>query len=181
MYTIAVIVGSLRKGSINKNLGKAFEKIGKDLFTFSFIPLEDIPLYNQDLEGTPGDAVLNLRNTVAAADGVLFITPEYNRSLPAVLKNAIDWASRPYGKYSLMNKPAATAGISPGPIGTACAQQELRRILTMLTMPVMGQPEMFLSGMDLVDAEGNVSNPKSEEFFRMFLERFDAWITHTKK
>ena len=180
MHNVAVIVGSLRQGSINKNLAKALERIGKDLFTFNIIPLQDVPMYNQDIEGAPGDAVVNLRNAVTAADAVLFITPEYNRSLPGVLKNAIDWASRPYGKFSLMNKPAATAGVSPGVIGTACAQQELRRILTMLTMPVMGQPEMFLSGMDLVDKDGNVSNPKTEEFLRSFLERFEAWITRTK-
>lgn len=180
MYTIAVIVGSLRKASINKNLAKAFERIGSDLFNFSVIPLEDIPLYNQDLEGAPGEGVLNLRNTISTVDGVLFITPEYNRSLPAVMKNAIDWASRPYGKFSLMNKPAAIAGISPGAIGTACAQQELKRILTMLTMPVMGQPEMFLSGMDLIDNEGVVSNEKTEQFLRSFLERFNDWISRTK-
>ena len=122
----------------------------------------------------------NLRSTISAADGVLFITPEYNRSMPAVLKNAIDWASRPYGKFSLMNKPAATAGVSPGAIGTACAQQELRRILVMLSMPVMGQPEMYLSGMNLTDQDGGVADEKTEAYLRSFLERFSAWIARTK-
>lgn len=180
MFTVAVIVGSLRKGSINKNLAKAFERIGKDLFEFKIIPLDDVPLYNQDIEGDPGSGVLNLRSTISAADGVLFITPEYNRSMPAVLKNAIDWASRPYGKFSLMNKPAATAGVSPGAIGTACAQQELRRILVMLSMPVMGQPEMYLSGMNLTDQDGGVADEKTEAYLRSFLERFSAWIARTK-
>lgn len=180
MYTVAVLVGSLRKESINKKLAKAFEKVGSDLFNFTAIPLEEIPFYNQDLEGAPGDAVLNLRKTITEADAVLFITPEYNRSLPAVMKNAIDWASRPYGKYSLMNKPAAGAGVSLGAIGTACAQQELRRILVMLSMPVMGQPEMYLNGSDIFDENGVISNEKTEAFLRSFLERFNKWITRTK-
>lgn len=181
MYEIAVIVGSLRKASLNKRFAKVLEEIGKDLFKFNIIPLDEVPLFNQDIEGNPGEAVLHLRKSVEEADAVLFLTPEYNRSMSAVMKNAVDWCSRPYGKFALMGKPAATAGVSVGSMGTVCAQQELRRILVMLTMKVMGQPEVYVHGSDkLFPAEGGVTNDDSKAFFRRFLEAFKKWIDDIK-
>lgn len=177
MYTVAMLVGSLRKDSFNKRLALAFERIGKDLFTFNNIPLQDMPFYNQDIEMNPPQPVINLRESIVKADGLLVISPEYNRSVTAVIKNAVDWASRPYGKNSIKGKPAATAGVSPGAIGTAVGQTHLKGILLMLNARVMGQPEMFIGGGDkLIDAQGYVSNPDTEKFFRSFLEKFSQWI-----
>ena len=156
-YTIAVVVGSLRKDSFNKKLAGALEKLFPADFGFTHVRIDDLPLYNQDDDGHPSAQVARLKGEIAAAQGVLFVTPEYNRSIPGVLKNAIDHASRPYGQSAWNGKPAGVIGASVGPIGTAMAQQHLRNMLAYLNMPALGQPEAFIHNKEgLYDAAGNI-------------------------
>ena len=183
MTKIAMIVGSIRKDSYNLKLAKALEKLGKDHFSVTHIRIDDLPLFNQDLESAPPAAVTRLKSEIEAADGIVFVTPEYNRSIPGVLKNAIDWASRPYGKNSFSGKPSAICGTSPGAIGTAVAQSHLRSVVNgFLNCPVMGQPELYLAFKDgLIDAEGNVSNPDTEKFLQSYVDQFAAYVAGSKK
>ena len=181
MYNVAVIVGSLRKESINKKLAKALMRIGKG--TLNFIPVEiaDIPLYNQDMENEMPAPVARLKAAVAAADAVLFVTPEYNRSMPGVLKNVIDWGSRPYGQNVWAGKPAAVAGTSPSPVATAVCQSHLRSILTMLGMVLASQPEVYIVDRPgLLGDDGAVSDESTEKFLLSFVARFAEWIGGTK-
>lgn len=177
MYTLAVFVGSLRKESFNKKLALALAELGKDLFHCNIISLDDIPMYNQDMEDDLPAPVVRIKQAVVEADAVLFITPEYNRSIPAVLKNAIDWCSRPSGKSVWPGKPAALAGTSAGVVGTAVAQAHLRSIMTTLAMCVMGQPEVyFIWNPSYFDTENRIVNEERKEFLRRFLNKFSAWI-----
>lgn len=181
MFNVAVIVGSLRKASINKKLALAAAEEGKDLFTFNIVNLDDVPLFNQDLEGKPGEGVVGLRKAITASDVVLFVTPEYNRSLPAVMKNAIDWASRPYGKNSVKGKPAAIMGASMGAIGTAVAQSHLRSIITMLGMPLVDQPELYINLREgIIGEDGKFTDESTKKYFRSFLEGMDNWLKNRK-
>ena len=176
-FNLAVIVGSLRKDSMNLKLGKALAKQGRDAFNATFLNIGDLPLYNQDLEANFPDVVTRFKNDIAKADAVLFVTPEYNRGVPGPLKNAIDWASRPSGKNSFAGKPAALCGATPGAIGTACAQSSLRHTLVILDMALMGQPELYLQFSEgLIDSEGNVSNERTQQFLQKFVDRFIAWV-----
>src|SRR5690349_941140 len=145
---IAVVIGSLRKDTLNRQLALAIAHLAPEDFSFEHVRIDDLPLYNQDDDGRQAPAVLRLKTEIAAADGVLFVTPEYNRSIPGVLKNALDNASRPYGQSAWTGKPAGIVGISVGAIGTACAQQHLRSILGYLDMPTLGQPEVFLTAKE---------------------------------
>src|SRR5580765_851909 len=129
MHTVAVIVGSLRRESINLRFAKAIAKLAEPTLAFELVELADVPLYNEDLWAAPPEGVTRMKREIETADAVLFVTPEYNRGIPAVVKNVIDWGSRPYGKSSWPNKPAAIVGTSPGAIGTAVAQSQLRGIL----------------------------------------------------
>lgn len=178
MSKIAVIVGSLRKDSYNKKLGKALEKLAAGQMEFVFVDIGSLPLFNQDLEASVPVSVTKLKSDVESADGVLFITPEYNRSIPGVLKNAIDWGSRPYGKSSWAGKPAAICGTSPGAIGTAVAQNHLRAITGgFLDMPTMGQPEMYIGYKDeYFDADNNVVNEGTKKFLQGFIDKFAGWV-----
>lgn len=182
MPKIAVVVGSLRKDSCNKKLGRALEKLARDKWDsemeFVFVDIGALPLFNQDLEANVPASVTKLKNDIESADGVLFITPEYNRSIPGVLKNAIDWASRPYGQNSWAGKPAAICGASPGGIGTAVAQNHLRAITGgFLAMPTMGQPEIYIAYKDEnFDADDNIVNEGTKKFLEGFLESFASWI-----
>ena len=144
MTKIAVIVGSLRRESINRKLATALSKLAKPGTEFNFVKIDDVPLFNQDLEPSPPASVTRLKKDIESADGVLIVTPEYNRSIPGVLKNVIDWASRPYGKNSFDGKPTAAIGTSQGAVGTAAGQQHLRSILTYLNVVQMGQPEGYI-------------------------------------
>lgn len=181
MYTVAVIVGSLRKDSINKKLARALETIGSDLFTFTTIDISRVPPFNQDDEGTLPKAVADMKAAVAAADAVLFVTPEYNRSIPGVLKNALDWGSRPYGENVWAGKPAAMAGSSGGNVGTAVAQSHLRSILGFLGMALTVQPELYLKDAPgLIADNGAVENEGTRKFLRGFLEAFAAWIAKVR-
>ncbi|MDR3175135.1 MAG: NAD(P)H-dependent oxidoreductase [Desulfovibrio sp.] len=173
----AVLVGSLRKESLNRKLALALADIGSGILSFDIIPLDAVPLFNEDLEAAPPAAVLDMKERVRAADATLFITPEYNRGLPAVMKNAVDWCSRPTGKGAFAGKAGAIAGISPGAIGTALAQSQLKPILVMLGMRLMGQPEVYVQGGPAYfDASGKVADPKNRDFLTLFLKRFAAWI-----
>lgn len=177
---IAVIVGSIRKDSLNQKLADALVKLAPPEFSFRKVRIDDLPLYNQDDDGQPAAAVTRLRQDIATADGLLFLTPEYNRSIPGVLKNAIDHASRPWGQSVWGGKPAGVAGISVGAIGTALAQQHLRNILAYLDVPVLGQPEVFLQAKDgLFDADGNIG-PDSRAFLQGWVDRYVAWVKRNK-
>ncbi|MFC3715349.1 NADPH-dependent FMN reductase [Luteimonas soli] len=174
---IAVFVGSLRKDSFNRKLAKAVEKLAPDDFEFSHVRIDDLPLYNQDFdEDYPAEAK-RLKQDVESADAVLFVTPEYNRAIPGVLKNAIDIGSRPWGTNSFAGKPAGVLGISIGAIGTALAQQHLRNTLAYLDMPTLGQPEVFMQMKDgLLDDDGNVGNDDTRKFLQGFVDRYVAWV-----
>jgi chromate reductase len=177
MYTLSVIVGSLRQASINKKLGLALAELGKNIFSFEFINLAGIPLYNEDLEKTLPSAVAAMKNAVRAADGVLIISPEYNRGIPGVLKNALDWGSRPYGKGCWTGKSVAVAGMSPGNVGTAVCQALLRGQLTFLGMTQMPAPEVCLKYTpDFFDADGNIAAEATRKFLNSFLTSFAEWI-----
>lgn len=173
---IAVIVGSLRKESFNKRLVTAIEKLAPSTFIFKHIEIGDLPLYNQDDDANPSAAVKHLKAEIAAADGLLFATPEYNRSIPGVLKNALDHASRPYGQSVWAGKPAGIIGASVGVIGTALAQQHLRNILAYLDVPTLGQPEMFIHVKEgLFDEAGNIGET-SKKFVQGWVDQYVAWI-----
>src|SRR5262249_53019551 len=137
-FKVAVIVGSNRRESVNRRLAHALTRLDADKLAFSFVQIDDLPLYNQDLEAELPKSVARFKSEIAAADGLLFVTPEHNRSIPAVLKNAIDWGARPYGQNSWSGKPGAITGTSPGAIGAAIAQQHLRQVLGNLGVLVMG-------------------------------------------
>jgi chromate reductase len=175
-YTIAVVVGSLRKDSFNRSLARALAKLAPPEFTFKQVEIGDLPLYNQDDDANQAPSVKRLKSEIAAAQAVLFVTPEYNRSIPGVLKNAIDHASRPYGQSVWAGKPAGVLGISIGVIGTALAQQHLRNILAYLDAPTMGAPEAFLQVKEgFFDAEGNIG-PDSRAFLQGWMDRYVAWV-----
>jgi chromate reductase len=179
-YKIAVFVGSLRKDSINRRLAHALEKLAGDRARFEYIQIGDIPLYNQDHDGQFPAQGTRMKNQVRAADAVLFVTPEYNRSIPGVLKNAIDTASRPYGDNAFDGKPAAVTGASIGAIGSALAQQHLRNVLVFVNLAVLAQPEAFLHFKEgLIEADGTITNEATRTFLQGFVDRFLAWIgTH---
>lgn len=175
-YNIAVVVGSIRKDSFNQKLAVALEKLFPAEFSFTHVRLDDLPLYNQDDDATPCAQVTRLKGEITAAQGVLFFTPEYNRSIPGVLKNAIDHASRPYGKSVWNGKPAGVMGASVGPIGTAMAQQHLRNILAYLNMPTLGQPEAFIHNKEgLYDAAGSIGEA-SQKFLQSWVDAYVAWV-----
>ncbi len=154
-YPIAVLVGSLRKESFNRKLADALARLAPRDFEFNPLRIDDLPPYNQDDDADPAPPVKRLKSEVLSASGLLFVTPEYNRSIPGVLKNAIDHASRPYGQSVWQGKPAGVIGISVGAIGTAVAQQHLRNTLAYLDVPTLGQPEAFLTAKEgLFDASG---------------------------
>jgi chromate reductase len=175
-YRIAVIVGSLRKESFNKKLAHALVRLAPAEFRFEFPRIDDLPLYDQDDDANQADSVKRLKQEIAAAQGLLFVTPEYNRSMPGVLKNALDQASRPYGTSAWNGKPAGVIGISVGAIGTALAQQHLRNVLAYLNVPTLGQPEAFLQAKEgFFDADGNIGSG-SREFLQGWMDRYVAWI-----
>jgi len=175
-YTIAVVVGSIRKESFNRQLAGALEKLFPADFRFTAVRIDDLPLYNQDDDANPSAPVTRLKNEISAAQGVLFFTPEYNRSIPGVLKNAIDHASRPYGQSVWNGKPAGVIGASVGPIGTALAQQHLRNILAYLNMPTLGQPEAFIHNKEgLYDADGNIGEA-SKKFLQSWVDAYVAFV-----
>ena len=175
-YPIAVLVGSLRKESFNRRLADALARLAPRDFEFNQLRIDDLPPYNQDDDADPAPSVKRLKSEVLSASGLLFVTPEYNRSIPGVLKNAIDHASRPYGQSVWQGKPAGVIGISVGAIGTAVAQQHLRNTLAYLDVPTLGQPEAFLTAKEgFFDASGNVAGG-SREFLQKWMDAYVAWV-----
>jgi chromate reductase len=151
-------------------------------FDFHFVELHDLPMYNEDLWENVPDSVMRIKKDIEFADAVLFVTPEYNRSFSPVVKNVIDWGTRPYGQNSWTDKPAAIIGATPGAIGTAAAQAQLRAIIPVLGMPLMSQPEVhFQFKEEDFDADHNILNNKTREFLEKFLNSFDDWIKRTAK
>ncbi len=178
MINVAVVVGSLRRDSINRKLALALKKLGvAQGIEFNLVEIGDLPHYNDDLWSEPPAAVSGLKRAIEAADAVLFITPEYNRAIPGVLKNAVDWASRPWGKNSWSGKPAAIAGATGGKIGTAVAQAELRNILVVLDTALMGQPEAYVTlAPATIDKDHNVTDESVRKFLAGFVSAFRDWI-----
>jgi len=178
-FNIAVIVGSLRRESFNAKLAHAIVKLAPAEFTLKVSNIADLPLYNQDDDSNQATQVKRLKAEISAAQGLLFITPEYNRSIPGVLKNAIDHASRPYGQSAFKGKPAGVIGVSIGAVGTAVAQQHLRNILAYLDVPTLGQPEAFIQAKDgLFESDGSIG-AGSRKFLQDWVDRYVGWVkTH---
>jgi chromate reductase len=176
-YQIAVVVGSLRQGSFNRQLANAVIALAPPEFSFKHVRIDDLPLYNQDDDANPADAVKRLKAEITESQGVLFVTPEYNRSVPGVLKNAIDHASRPYGHSVWAGKPAGVMGASVGAPGTSMAQQHLRNMLAYLDMPTLGQPEVFIHVKEgFFDQDGNVASEESRGFLQSWMDRYVPWV-----
>lgn len=174
---IGYIVGSLRKDSHNRKLANALIKLGPADFNFKELRIGDLPLYDQDDDRSQAPEVQRLKSELRAVDAVMFVTPEYNRSVPGVLKNALDHASRPYGQSAWSGKPAGIIGASPGAISTAVAQQHLRIILAYLDMPTLGQPEAYIHVRDgFFDESGNVANPDVRKFLHGWMDKYAAWV-----
>lgn len=174
---IAVFVGSLRKDSINKKLAKAVEKLMPADYELEYVRIDNLPLYNQDFDGDYPAEARRLKQQIEAADGLLFATPEYNRGVPGVLKNAIDIASRPWGTNSFAGKPAAVIGASIGPISTAIAQQYLRGSLVFVDAPTLAQPEVFIHFKEgMFDDDGNIGPDDTRKFLQGFVDKYVAWV-----
>ena len=173
---VAVIVGSLRKESFNHKLAVALGKLAPADFSLEILQIGDLPLYNQDDDGNQAEPVKRLKAQLNAAQALLFVTPEYNRSMPGVLKNALDNASRPYGQSAWGGKPAGVIGVSVGAIGTALAQQHLRNVLAYLDVPTLGQPEAFIQAKDgLFNADGSIGEA-SKAFLQGWMDKYVAWV-----
>ena len=175
-YSILVVVGSLRKDSFNRKFAAAVAKLAPPDFSFNVAEIGDLPLYNQDDDENQAPAVKRLKQQILAADGLMFVTPEYNRSMPGVLKNAIDNASRPWGDNSWAGKPAGIFGISIGSIGTALAQQHLRNVLSYLNVPTMGQPEIFFQMRDDTFKDDGSLGPAARKMLQEWMDTYVAWI-----
>jgi chromate reductase len=176
-FKVGYFIGSLSSKSINRLLARALIRLAPAELELTEIPFKDLPLYSPDYDADYPAVAKTFKDAIAASDALLFVTPEYNRSIPGGLKNAIDWASRPYGKNSLSRKPSAVIGASPGKIGTAIAQQQLRSVLGYSNSPQMNAPEAYIQFTPgLIDAEGRVTNESTEEFLRKFIVEFHAFM-----
>jgi chromate reductase len=176
-YTVAYFVGSLAKESINRKLALALARLAPQALTLREIPIGNLPLYSHDYDPDYPPVARALKESIASADAVLFVTPEYNRSIPGSLKNAIDWASRPYGRNSFARKPSATIGTSPGKIGTAVAQQHLKSILSFCNSPQMNAIEAYIQFTPgLITDDGEVTEDSTAEFLRNYMKQFHAFI-----
>jgi chromate reductase len=182
-YTIGYIVGSISSTSINRRLAKALARVAPEGTKLVEIPIAELPFYSPDSDADYPPVARAFKDAIAAVDGVIFVTPEYSRSIPGVLKNAIDWASRPYGQNSFTGKPTAVIGTSGGPIGAAVAQQHLKQILTHFDSPQLGQPEGFIqSTPGLFTDDGEITNAGTAEFLKAYLTAFARLISkHVQK
>ncbi len=174
---IAVIVGSNRRDSINRKLAQALVRLGAGKFDATFARIDDLPMYNQDNEGHLPPEVVRFKNEIARADGVLIVTPEHDRSIPAVLKNAIDWGARPWGKNSWSGKPAFITGTSPGAMGSALAQQHLRSVMASLGTILLGGEVYVTFKPNLIDEHGNIGDESTKKFLADFVDRFALLVT----
>jgi chromate reductase, NAD(P)H dehydrogenase (quinone) len=177
-FTIRLVVGSNRKDSINRKVGHALAKLASEDFAFEDLRIDDVPLYNQDLDtDTPPESVARLRAEVKAADGFLFITPEYNRQPTPVLLNALHWASRPYGQSVWTGKPGAITGSSSSGVATGGAQSNLRNLLGVLDVRLIGQPEAYIQYTDsLLDADGQFADEKTRAFYAKKIRALENWV-----
>jgi chromate reductase, NAD(P)H dehydrogenase (quinone) len=177
IYDVAVFVGSLRKESFNRKTAHALAELAPSVLKLSIVEIGELPLYNEDLEAHVPAAWLAFRASVKSADALLFVTPEYNRSVPSVLKNAIDVGSRPYGRSVWSRKPGAVMSVSPGPLGAFGANHHLRQSMVFLDVPMMQQPEAYVGGAaDLFNAQGALSRDSTRDLCSKFLQAFAAWI-----
>jgi chromate reductase len=177
-FKVGYLIGSLAKASINRKLARALVNFAPDELDMTEISFGDLPLYSYDYDHDFPRAARTFKEALSAAEAFLFITPEYNRSIPGGLKNAIDWASRPYGKNSFARKPSAVIGTSPGKIGTAIAQQSLRSVLSFCNSPQMNSPEAYIQFTPgLITDEGEVSDDSTADFLRNFMTEFQAYIS----
>lgn len=176
---VAVVVGSLRRESFSRKMAKVLATLAPETLQMDIVEIGDLPIYNQDGDddGKPPAAWTTFRKRILEYEGVLFVTPEHNRSMPAALKNAIDVGSRPYGQSVWSGKPGAIVSVSPGAIGGFGANHHLRQSLVFLDMPAMQQPEAYIGGAShLFDAEGKLTNDVTQEFLRKFLTSYEAWL-----
>lgn len=181
-HRIAVIVGSLRKESFNLKTAKAMMAMAPESFDMELLDISGLPMFNEDLEANPPKEWVTLKEKISAVDGVLFFTPEYNRSVPAVLKNAIDVASRPYGQNSWDGKPGAIVSVSIGNISGFGANHHLRQSLTFVNVPTMAQPEAYIGGAgSLFDDNGKLTNESTKGFLKSFLNAFEKWVDANAK
>lgn len=174
---IAVLVGSLRKGSYNRKMALALAELARPRLALELVEIRELPLYDADLDERPPEPWVRFRERIRRADGVLFVTPEYNRSIPGVLKNAIDVGSRPYGKSAWQGKPTAVVSVSPGAIGGFGANHHLRQCLVFLDMPALQQPETYIGGAaKLFDERGAIASEDTRAFLRSFVDAYAAWV-----
>lgn len=181
-FKIAVVVGSLRKESYNLKTAKALKALAPESLALELLGIADLPMFNEDLEATPPNEWTVFREQIKAADGLLFLTPEYNRSVPGVLKNAIDVGSRPYGQNSWDGKPAAIISVSIGNISGFGANHHLRQSLVFVNAPTMAQPEAYIGGAAaLFDQGGNLTNESTKSFLKNFMAAFEKWVEANAK
>ena len=173
---ILVLVGGISKDSLNRKLFNAVRTLAPPHLSLEGVEIDHLPFFNQDLESDLPKAVRDFKERIKSAKAILFITPEYNRSFPAVLKNAIDWGSRPYGQSEWNQKPCAVMGASVGNVGTFGAQHHLRQTLAYLNMPTMGQPEFYLNGSKSFDEAGKLIDEKTKSFIQKYLQSFEEWL-----
>lgn len=178
---VAVLVGSLRKGAFSRSIALALKELAAPRLDLTLVEIGDLPLYNPDIdEGTPPASWTRLRGDIAKADAVLFVTPEYNRTIPAALKNALDVGSRPYGHSVWNGKPAAIVSTAPGSLGGFGANHHLRQPLVFLNMPILQQPEAYIAHVgDLLDADGRLTNESTRGYLKTFADKFADWIALT--
>ncbi|NKX49301.1 NAD(P)H-dependent oxidoreductase [Arthrobacter deserti] len=176
-YQIGYFVGSLSSNSINRTLSRALIRLAPDTLEFTEIPIRDLPLYSQDYDAGFPPAGRALKQAVKASDGILFISPEYNRSIPGALKNAIDWGSRPWGTNSFARKPTGIIGASPGAIGTALMQSSMRSVLSFLDAPQLNAPEAYVRfDPDVFGSDGEVGDERTEKFLRHYMDEYCAFV-----
>lgn len=180
-HKVGYLIGSLAKGSINRKLAMALVKLAPPELDMTEISFRDLPLYSYDYDADFPPVARAFKDAIAAVDAVLFVTPEYNRSIPGGLKNAIDWASRPYGTNSFARKPTAVIGTTPGAIGTAVAQQSLRAVLSFCNAPQMNSPEAYIQFTPgLITDDGKVTNESTAEFLRNFMAEFHTFVARVR-
>ena len=181
-HSIAVIVGSLRKESFSLRIANALAKLAPGTLKLDIVTLHDISFFNQDLEAAPPADWLKFRETLQKSSGVLFVTPEYNRSIPGVLKNAIDVGSRPYGKSSFLGKPVGIISSSPGPLGGVSAAMHLKQLLPGITGQIMQQPEIYLNGVgDAFDDKGNLAKESLQKVLQQYIDAYAAFVEKHNK
>jgi chromate reductase, NAD(P)H dehydrogenase (quinone) len=174
---LAVIVGSNRKDSINRKLAEALAKLSAGKFEAKFVRIDDLPMYNQDHEGNLSPEVVRFKDELAKADGVLIVTPEHNRSIPTILKNAVDWGTRPPGKNNWAGRPIAIAGTSPGALGAGMAQSHLRQVLSGSVSALLFGGEIYITfKQELIDDHGNVTDESTRKFLQGFVDGFTAFV-----